>query len=434
MNYNEYRKIIDNTPDTEGIKYGLAVVMLHPERLPLCVVSANECNDKIIKVPCRTANRYGNRVPVIKIGCNAFKDNKNVTDIILGSDICSIGAGAFAGCTSLERITIPKGVTSIREGTFAGCTALTDVYYDGTLDEWKAIDIVSEKRELDLGSLVAGSPVQEVTEERLTRIPGNEALYRATIHCRCKFPERVPRKQNSGDADNNKSASPESVRTEFKKERQYIIPPLDLLTPPAVKTNNEEAVQEIIRDIEALMPIDKVDDDDNDTSAIVDYSDEDYIKKAIEIAVNEGQVSASIIQRKLKLGYARAVRIIDELKERGFISPSEGTKPCKSLISRTLFEEQKLRKLQALEINKQTAIKTSLLDFINSKTLREHLRSQTLEPTIECILIAKSRNKSIYEKLTALKERCGTYSYEPFQKGIYHKYVYNKNNDQFWTG
>ena len=184
MDYNEYRKIIDNTSDTEGIKYGLAVVMLHPERLPLCVVSANECNDKMIKVPCHTANRYGKIVPIIKIGCNAFKDNKTVTDIILGSDICSIGAGAFAGCSSLERITIPKGIKCIREGTFTGCTALTDVYYEGTLDEWKAIDILSEKRELDLGSLVSGSPVQEVTEERLTRIPGNEALYRATIHCR----------------------------------------------------------------------------------------------------------------------------------------------------------------------------------------------------------------------------------------------------------
>ena len=159
--------------------------MLQPDRLPLRVVSSNYCTNKIIRVPSRTVNSYSKKVPVIRIGANAFKDNKTVTDIILGSDICSIGAGAFAGCTALERITIPKGVKRISEGTFAGCTALTDVYYEGTLDEWKAIDIVSEKRELDLGSLAAGSPVQQVTEERLTRISGNEVLYRAAIHCRC---------------------------------------------------------------------------------------------------------------------------------------------------------------------------------------------------------------------------------------------------------
>ena len=189
MDYNEYRKIIENTSDTEALEYGLAVVMLHPDRLPLRVVSANSVTDKIIKVPCRTVNHYGKIVPVIKVGHNAFKGNTTITDIILGSDICSIEGGAFAGCTSLERTTIPKGVKCIPEDTFAGCTALTDVYYEGTLDEWKAIDIVSEKRELAFGSLVAGSPVLEVTEERLARIPGNEVLYRTTIHCRCNFSE-----------------------------------------------------------------------------------------------------------------------------------------------------------------------------------------------------------------------------------------------------
>lgn len=60
-------------------------------------------------------------------------------------------------------------------------------------------------------------------------------------------------------------------------------------------------------------------------------------------------------------------------------------------------------------------MKTSVLDFIDSETLREHLSKQTLEPAIECILIAQSREKSIFEKLEALKERCETYSYEPFK-------------------
>ena len=144
MIYNEYRKIIENTAETEDLEYGFGVGVLHPEWHPLRVISDNGCTEKIIKVAARSTNFFGKMVPVIRIGDSAFKDNKTVTDIILGSDICSVGAGAFAGCTSLERITIPKGVRCIREGTFAGCTALTDVYYEGTLDEWKAIDTRSE--------------------------------------------------------------------------------------------------------------------------------------------------------------------------------------------------------------------------------------------------------------------------------------------------
>ena len=64
-------------------------------------------------------------------------------------------------------------------------------------------------------------------------------------------------------------------------------------------------------------------------------------------------------------------------------------------------------------------MKTSVLDFIDSDTLREHLSNQTLEPAIECILIVRSRRCSIEKKLEALKERYDTYSEEEFNKGIY---------------
>ncbi len=64
-------------------------------------------------------------------------------------------------------------------------------------------------------------------------------------------------------------------------------------------------------------------------------------------------------------------------------------------------------------------MKTSLLDFIDSDTLREHLRNQALEPAIECILIVRSRRCSIEKKLEALKEIYDTYSAKDFNKGIY---------------
>ncbi len=65
-------------------------------------------------------------------------------------------------------------------------------------------------------------------------------------------------------------------------------------------------------------------------------------------------------------------------------------------------------------------MKTSVLDFIDSDTLREHLSNQTLEPAIECILIVRSRRCSIEKKLEALKERYDTYSAEDFNKGTYY--------------
>lgn len=70
-------------------------------------------------------------------------------------------------------------------------------------------------------------------------------------------------------------------------------------------------------------------------------------------------------------------------------------------------------------------MKTSVLDFIDSDTLREHLKDQTLEPAIECILIVRSRRCSIEKKLEALKERYDTYSAEDFNKGTY----YCREND-----
>ena len=62
---------------------------------------------------------------------------------------------------------------------------------------------------------------------------------------------------------------------------------------------------------------------------------------AIELAVNMGQVSASMIQRKFKVGYARAGRIVDQMEERGIITGHEGSKPRQVLISKQEWEEMK---------------------------------------------------------------------------------------------
>ena len=74
-------------------------------------------------------------------------------------------------------------------------------------------------------------------------------------------------------------------------------------------------------------------------------SDEDIVESAIKVAVDAGQLSTSMLQRKLKLGYARAARIMDELEERGVIGASEGAKPRKVLMSKMQYDEWRLRRM-----------------------------------------------------------------------------------------
>ncbi len=73
-----------------------------------------------------------------------------------------------------------------------------------------------------------------------------------------------------------------------------------------------------------------------------DGPDEDpMLSAAIETVVELGQASTSLLQRKLKLGYARAARLVDMMEERGVVGPYEGSKPRQVLITKEqLLEKQ----------------------------------------------------------------------------------------------
>jgi len=66
---------------------------------------------------------------------------------------------------------------------------------------------------------------------------------------------------------------------------------------------------------------------------------DELLPTAIEIVVEHQQASASLLQRKLKIGYSRAARIVDQMEERGLVGPHEGSKPRRVLISREALEE-----------------------------------------------------------------------------------------------
>ncbi len=77
------------------------------------------------------------------------------------------------------------------------------------------------------------------------------------------------------------------------------------------------------------------------TGLVEDAPDEDpMLDEAIKVVVEQGLASTSLLQRKLKLGYARAARIVDEMEQRGVVGPYEGSKPRKVLITREQLLEK----------------------------------------------------------------------------------------------
>ena len=63
-------------------------------------------------------------------------------------------------------------------------------------------------------------------------------------------------------------------------------------------------------------------------------SDSTILQQAVEMAVRDGEVSTSLLQRRLQLGYARAGRIVDKMEKLGVVSAKDGSKPRMTLITR----------------------------------------------------------------------------------------------------
>ncbi|MDO5141497.1 MAG: DNA translocase FtsK [Eubacteriales bacterium] len=100
---------------------------------------------------------------------------------------------------------------------------------------------------------------------------------------------------------------------------------------------NEEILEHIERQAEQA-------DGKGGASGDADGDEDEMIEEAIDVIMDSRQASTSMLQRRLKLGYARAARIIDQIEQRGIIGPFEGSKPRQILISREEWQEMKLRR------------------------------------------------------------------------------------------
>ncbi len=78
-----------------------------------------------------------------------------------------------------------------------------------------------------------------------------------------------------------------------------------------------------------------------DADASPDSGADEETMKAIAVVVEHQMASTTLLQRKLKIGYAKAARIMDELEEKGVIGPFEGSKPRKVLMSKQQFNEMR---------------------------------------------------------------------------------------------
>ena len=108
-------------------------------------------------------------------------------------------------------------------------------------------------------------------------------------------------------------------------------------------TGTPEYSQEILDHIERQANADAAAASGGSPASDSDDADDPMLMDAISVVVDRGEASTSLLQRKLKLGYARAARLIDAMEERGIVGPFEGAKPRSVSLTPDQWSEMQLR-------------------------------------------------------------------------------------------
>ncbi len=78
---------------------------------------------------------------VLSIGAGAFSNCSGLSSVAIPDGVTSIEHDTFYGCSELTNVTIPASVTSIEEFAFYNCSSLTNIQFEGTVENWQAIQI-----------------------------------------------------------------------------------------------------------------------------------------------------------------------------------------------------------------------------------------------------------------------------------------------------
>ncbi len=108
---------------------------------------------------------------------------------------------------------------------------------------------------------------------------------------------------------------------------------------------DDDVIKEVERQAELVKGNDKSSESSGFESGDIDVSD-DKLEDAIRIVVENGQASVSTLQRKLKLGFGRAARLVDVMEEMGIVGPSQGSKPREVLMTKEQYYERQMNKQQ----------------------------------------------------------------------------------------
>jgi S-DNA-T family DNA segregation ATPase FtsK/SpoIIIE len=96
---------------------------------------------------------------------------------------------------------------------------------------------------------------------------------------------------------------------------------------------SEEEVERVVEQVKTLGAPDYIDDeifiddDEEEGPSLFGEGEDPLYDKALEIVTQQGKASASYIQRRLKIGYNRAARLVEEMEHHGVVGPAQGSRP-----------------------------------------------------------------------------------------------------------
>jgi len=103
---------------------------------------------------------------------------------------------------------------------------------------------------------------------------------------------------------------------------------------------SDDVIAQIEKHAEEKKGKGKVSDEDEEADSAGDF--DELLPQAVDVVFDTKQASVSMLQRRLKLGYSRAARIVDQMEELGIVGPFEGSKPRQIIITREQWLEMQL--------------------------------------------------------------------------------------------